>query len=195
MRSADGRVGYKHRYSWAMTASGLDHNSGQYPARALGLPAVPLLKSVCYTRVPHARPARVAGVTIKAPPPFSQPQRKKEISGALRAFHRNSIDYHFEPLRDIRERLLDSSTFSAARADLEALLGDGLPNGGYEKEPMQPSEEAPTESDDQTIERLLGKPGAWAADARPRPPTGRVSPSSLTHTKRSPEIPGAVHSP
>jgi len=32
--------------------SGLDHNSGQYPARALGLPAVPLLKSVCYTRAP-----------------------------------------------------------------------------------------------------------------------------------------------
>jgi type VI secretion system protein ImpC len=74
----------------------------------------------------------------------------------------------FAPLRGIRERLLDSATFVAARADLEALLGSRLPDGESEMGPERFSGHVPDESDAQTIERLLGRPASGVSEARSR---------------------------
>lgn len=62
----------------------------------------------------------------------------------------------FAQWRDLRERLLDPATFEAAALELQVLLGGALPDveAGPEKRGTLEGE-----SDDQTIERLLGRPG------------------------------------
>jgi len=72
----------------------------------------------------------------------------------------------FAPLREIRGRLLDPSTFGAARVDLEALVGSRLPGDDFEMGLERASEQAPDESDAQTIERLLGRPASEVSEAR-----------------------------
>jgi len=92
----------------------------------------------------------------------------------------------FESLRDIRERLLDSATFAAARADLEALLGSKLPDGGYEQAPPQATEAIPAESDAQAIERLLGSPATSAREVRSKPSKAQAAVSDLIQRTLAP---------